>query len=361
MIGAMASIRTTAQGTFQVLYRDPAGRQRSKTFKRKTDATRFSSTVEADKLRGDYLDPRLARLTIAEWADRWYATLTQAPKTREVYEGHLRNWVLPALGDVPVANVDRAQVRGFVADIRNEGRSQGTVDGCVKVLRLVLGFALDAGAIKSNPASRLKLERQQRQEMHFLTEQEVVRLAGAMPNPMFATLVLFAAWTGMRAGEVEALRVKRFDFKRSRVEVAESLGEARDGSLRFGPTKTNSRRSVPIAPFLLERLAPTIARLSDDDLVFRSPEGGPIRHHNFYGRAFKPGLSLAGLDPSVRFHDLRHTCAAWLIDSGAHVRAVMEWLGHSSPSVTLGTYGHLFPSLTERLVDHLQARWESAA
>jgi integrase len=357
----MASIRTTAQGTFQVLYRDPTGRQRSKTFKRKTDAVRFSSTVEADKLRGDWLDPRLARLTVAEWADAWHATLTQAPKTKEVYEGHLRNWVLPALGDVPVANLDKAQVRGFVASIRRQGRSQGTVDGCVKVLRLILGFALDAGAIKSNPASQLKLERQQRQEMHFLSEQDVVLLASKMRNPMFENLVLFAAWTGMRAGEVEALRVKRFDFKRGRAEVAENLGEARDGTLRFGPTKTYSRRSVPVAPFLMERLAPTIARLSDDDLVFRSPEGGPLRHHNFYRRAFKPALTDAGLDTSIRFHDLRHTCAAWLIDSGAHVRAVMEWLGHSSPSVTLGTYGHLFPSLTERLVEHLQARWEGAA
>jgi integrase len=74
---------------------------------------------------------------------------------------------------------------------------------------------------------------------------------------------------------------------------------------------------------------------------------------------FKPGVKTAGLDESIRFHDLRHTCAAWLIDSGAHVRAIMEWLGHSSPSVTLGTYGHLFPSLTEKLVDGLQARWEA--
>jgi hypothetical protein len=143
----MASVRTTPEGTFQVMYRDPAGRQRSRTFKRKTDANRFSSTVEADMLRGDWLDPRLSRLTVSEWADRWHVTMTQGPKTREVYEGHLRNWVIPMLGDVAVANLDRAMVRGFVADIRRAGRSQGTVDGCVKVLRLILGFAVDAGAI----------------------------------------------------------------------------------------------------------------------------------------------------------------------------------------------------------------------
>ncbi len=355
----MASVRTTPEGTFQVLYRDPAGRQRSKTFKRKTDANRFMSTVEADMLRGDWLDPRLARMTVAEWSDRWQTTMTQGPKTREVYDGHLRNWVIPMLGDVAVANLDKAMVRGFVADIRRVGRSQGTVDGCVKVLRLILGYAVDAGAIKANPAARLRMDRQQRQEMHFLSEGDVVLLAGKMREPTYETLVLFAAWTGMRAGEIEALRIKRVNLASRKAEVAENLGEASDGALRFGATKTYQRRTVPLAPFLVERLKPIVAGRDAEDFVFSAPGGGPVRHHNFYARAFKPGVIAAGLDASIRFHDLRHTCAAWLIDSGAHVRAIMEWLGHSSPSVTLGTYGHLFPSLTEKLVDGLQARWDA--
>jgi integrase len=358
-MSAVASVRTTPEGTFQVLYRDPAGRQRSKTFKRKTDANRFTSTVQADILRGDWMDPRLARMTVREWSERWSATMTQGPKTRELYEGHLRNWVAPMLGDVAVANVDKAMVRGFAAEIRAQGKSQGTVDGCLKVLRLVLGFAVDAGAIKVNPATRLNLERQQRREMHFLTESEVALLASKMRGPMYETLVLFAAWTGMRAGEIEALRVKRVNLTTAKVDVAESLGEADDGTLRIGPTKTYQRRTVPLTPFLAERLGPMVAGKGAEDFVFTAPGGGPVRHHNFYARAFKPGVITAGLDGSVRFHDLRHTCAAWLIDSGAHVRAIMEWLGHSSPTVTLGTYGHLFPSLSEKLVDGLEARWRA--
>jgi len=355
----MASVRTTPQGTFQVLYRDPIGRQHSKTFKRKTDANRYRSTVETDKLRGDWLDPRLARLTVAEWAERWFDTMTQAPKTQEVYEGHLRNWVIPMLGTVAVANLDKAMVREFVSEIRAQGRSQGTVDGCVKVLRLVLGFAMDGGAVKVKAAAHLKLDRQQRQEMHFLCESEVLQVAGAMRSPLYENLVLFAAWTGMRAGEIEALKIKLLNLDTARVEVAENLGEARDGTLRIGPTKTYQRRTVLLTSFLVDRLDPIVAGRAGEDFVFTAPGGGPVRHHNFYARFFKPGVKAAGLDESVRFHDLRHTCAAWLVDSGAHVRAVMEWLGHSSPSVTLGTYGHLFPSLTEKLVDGLQARWEN--
>ena len=157
----------------------------------------------------------------------------------------------------------------------------------------------------------------------------------------------------------QALRIKRVNLASAKAEVAENLGEASDGTLRFGATKTYQRRTVPLAPFLVERLRPMVAGRGDEDFVFTAPGGGPVRHHNFYSRSFKPGVKTAGLDESIRFHDLRHTCAAWLIDSGAHVRAIMEWLGHSSPSVTLGTYGHLFPSLTEKLVDGLQARWEA--
>jgi integrase len=141
------------------------------------------------------------------------------------------------LGDEAVANLDRAMVRGFAADIRRAGRSQGTVDGCVKVLRLVLGFAMDAGAIKSNPAARLRMGGQQHQEMHFLSESDVALLASNMREPTYETLVLFAAWTGMRAGQIEALRITRLDLTSAEVEVAENLGEASDGTLRFGATK----------------------------------------------------------------------------------------------------------------------------
>lgn len=160
-----------------------------------------------------------------------------------------------------------------------------------------------AGAIKSNPAARLGLERQQRGEMHFLSEEEVVLLASKMRHPVYETMVLFAAWTGMRAGEIEALRAKRVKSASGKAEVVENLGEARDGTLRFGPTKTSSPRSVPIARFLTERMEPMLTGLAADDLVFQAPEGRPVRHHNFYQRAFKPGLREAGLDQSVRFHD----------------------------------------------------------
>ena len=94
-----ASIRTSTSGTHQVRYRDPNGRQRARNFSRKTDATRFAAAVETDKLRGDWLDPRLGKVNFAEWAEEWLGQLGHLkPKTRLDYEVALRRHVMPVLG-----------------------------------------------------------------------------------------------------------------------------------------------------------------------------------------------------------------------------------------------------------------------
>ncbi len=87
--------------------------------------------------------------------------------------------------------------------------------------------------------------------------------------------------------------------------------------------------------------------------MFVSPEGGTLNHKNFYRRHFKPAIAAAGLPPQTRFHDLRHTCAALCIALGAHPKAIQERLGHSSITVTLDRYGHLFPKLDETLTARL--------
>src|SRR5581483_10904089 len=97
-----------------------------------------------------------------------------------------------------------------------------------------------------------------------------------------------------------------------------------------------------------------------DDFVFLSADGKPLRHHNFYPRHFRPAVRAAGLPDRLRFHDLRHTCAALLIAEGAHALAVMKWLGHSSITVTMNTYGHLFPALEAALTGSLDRSYRAA-
>ena len=167
-------------------------------------------------------------------------------------------------------------------------------------------------------------------------------------------LVRFAAFTGLRAGEIGALRVGRMDPDGRWVEVAESAEEVH-GELLYGPPKTYSRRRVEI----LEGLAPELrahllTRPSDvGAFVFTAPDDGALRHSNFYRRHYKPAVVRAGLDPRTRFHDLRHTAAAMMIGQGAHLLVIKERLWDSSISVTADRYGHLYPSLSAALTTQL--------
>lgn len=160
--------------------------------------------------------------------------------------------------------------------------------------------------------------------MHFLSAEQVEALAdaiehppvkraghGARPTgrdhfPEYAALIRFAAYSGLRAGEIAGLRVRRLDLLKGKVEVAETLTDV-DGTLvSSGTTKTSKVRTVPIPRFIAEQLAPLLAGKSPDDYVFTSPEGGPLRHSNFYRRHYLPAVDRAGLTVGVRFHDLRH-------------------------------------------------------
>src|SRR5437016_1724548 len=141
----MASIRQTKSGSWQVRYWDPSGRQRARNFRRKTDASRFARAVETDKARGDGMDPRLASVTFAEWAEDWLTHATQLkPKTRDDYARTLEVHVLPALAAARVGDLDRPAMRQFVAELAARGAGPSTIAAALKIARLVLGTALES-------------------------------------------------------------------------------------------------------------------------------------------------------------------------------------------------------------------------
>jgi integrase len=190
--------------------------------------------------------------------------------------------------------------------------------------------------------------------MLVLDPAGVERLARAI-RPPYGVLVDMAAYSGMRAGELAALRVGRLDLLAGRAEVVASITEVA-GRLVAGTTKTYQRRTVRLPRFLCEQLGGYLAGRPHqrDDLVFTMPGGGPLRQSMVSTRLFKPAVRAAGLDERLRFHDLRHTAASLLIRQGASIKAVQAQLGHASASVTLNRYGHLFPDELEHLADRLE-------
>ncbi len=157
-----------------------------------------------------------------------------------------------------------------------------------------------------------------------------------------------------------ALKAGRLDLLRGTVDVREALSEV-SGHFETVAPKTGERRTVPLPRFLCNLLAEHLAAYPGrDGYVFTSPERAPLRRQNFYKRVWKPTLRAAGLDERVRFHTLRHSAASIAIGMGANVKQVQQMLGHSSATVTLDTYSHIFPALSEQLRDGLDQAYERA-
>jgi integrase len=358
----MASIKKQPSGRWKVKYWTPDGRgQRTKTFDRKIDAERFAKTVEADKLRGTWVDPRHGQMLFKELAERWLpSTGHLRPGTRDNINSRLRNHVLPYFGDMPIGRIRPHHVREWVAGLSAAGLAPGTVKSVHGLFARILKMAEIDGLIVRTPVVAIMLPKEvSREEMIFLSPKQITALAEAIA-PRYSTLVYTAAYTGMRIGELAALRVERVNVLRGVVDVVESLSEV-NGHLHIGPTKTGARRSISLPRFLAHMLGQHIGCFSSPEgFVFASTEGLPLRRRNFYQRHYKPAVRKAGLDERLRFHDLRHTCAALLIAQGAHPKEIQERLGHSTIRLTFDRYGHLFPSLDDRLRDGLQGMYERA-
>lgn len=198
--------------------------------------------------------------------------------------------------------------------------------------------------------------------MRFLTPGEVAALADAAGR--YRALVLTAAYTGLRLGELTALRVGRLDLLRRRLAVVETLREVRDRLIFSEPKTKTPRRSLTLPRFMVDELAAHLGSRSEpadaDQLVFTATNGGPLRRSNFRRRVWLPAVESTVGQP-MRFHDLRHTHAAMLVAQGEHPKVIQERLGHASIKTTLYTYGHLFEGLDEAAADRPDRTWAGSA
>jgi len=352
----MAHIRKSAARRWQVRYRDPSGRERARNFRGKSDAEKFLVTIEADKLRGTWTDPRLGRITVAEWVPTWEASRVHLrPSTRASSESLLRNHVLPYFGELRIGSVIPTQIQGFVAHLESEGLAASTIRQVYLLVAGIFASALESDLIARTPCRGIKLPRRSQREMRFLDADEVAKLADVIDD-RFRALVLTAA--ECRFGELTGLRLHRLDLLRRNLTVAETLTDVK-GHVRLAAPKTAAaRRQIALPRFLCDELARHLAEwpTERDGFVFEAPEGGPLRRTNFRRRSWLPAVRASVGEP-LRFHDMRHSHAAMLIAEGEHPKVIQARLGHSSIQVTLDTYGHLFEGLDEAAADRLDAAY----
>ena len=170
----------------------------------------------------------------------------------------------------------------------------------------------------------------------------------------YRLVVLFLAYTGVRFGEMAAHRAARLDLTRNRAVIVESVTPVQGLGLVWGTTKTHQRLEVPIPRFLVDELRQNIAAKKPDDLVFAGIRNGQPLRVSTFRTAFSAAARAIGV-PDLHPHQLRHTAASLAIASGADVKVVQQMLGHSSATMTLDTYGHLFEDRLDEVGDALDA------
>jgi integrase len=291
------------------------------------------------------------------WAAQWLdGKLNLRQNTLGRNRIGIRTHLLPTFGGMRLGRITRADVQVWVRKLNDQGLAPATVHKAYRILASILAEAVESRVIPESPCRRISLPRIPYREALCLTADEVEDLAAAIDRPYQA-----AVYLGCRWGELVGLKQENVDLVRKQVRIVGTLEEAGAGPVYVEETKTrSSRRLLSMPPFLADILAEHLTQAPANEFVFTGPEGGLLRRSNFRRRAWKPALVRAGLDPELRFHDLRHACAALLIAQGAHPKEIQARLGHSTITTTLNTYGHLWPTLGSQLDDKIEAVFHHA-
>lgn len=347
---------------------DPRVR-RDRSFATKREARTWIAEQDTDAKRGVWRDPLAGRETLKVISDQWWEATkrTLSPKTREGYQSMLRCHILPAFGERRVVGIDAADIQSYANGL-SDRRSAKSVKSVLMLLTAIMDFAVRRRFIAANPCAAIRRPSGRRQrKVKPLPHAELSLLAEAMPDPKSRAAVLVAGYCGLRAGEVWALR--RNDVLQRRLRVDEKIAEVKvsahdhdytvlPNGLAIGPTKTYSDEPVAMPEFVARALADLIDdTMADDAFIFTDLAGGPIRQSNWYPRVYKPTLrtTLAPAYHAVTFHDLRHTCAAYLIEKNIHPKVIQQQMRHSTITTTMDVYGHLFPDGLDAVADALDA------
>jgi integrase len=347
-------------GKYRVRFRDPTGRPRSKTFMRKADADRFAREVEVDKDRGSWIDPRKSEISLQAWAEAFLASsLSLSPTSLATYRRDLERYVLPALGDRWLSRLNAEEIEQWLAAELARGVSPSSVHRHYRTLRRVLQAAVEKDRLLINPCTKIRPPRVPARPMAILTWAQSVALAEAHPEHL-RPMIYLALDSGMRWSELVGLRRGQVDLARRKVRVTEQLLRIGDEWVRR-PTKAAAGvRSITVSSSTAEMLERHLAGQpnGEDELVFTTTAGTPLQHASFQTHAWKKALAATGV--KCRFHDLRHTSVALAIASGAHPKAIQVRMGHSTITVTLDRYGHLFPELDEAIAVAFDQGWAEA-
>jgi integrase len=315
--------------------------------------TRSQAEERLRRMIAEVVAPAGQRLTVAEagaaYVEHLEVVMERKRSTIADYRGYLSRHLGPYFGSRPLDRIDRSRVEGYLLAKKQEGLSSKTVGNHLTFLHGLFAFAVKREWLTRNVVAlvdRPRASRFKERRIKFLTTEELEAALRAVPFDALGAverpLYLCAAMTGLRQGELLALRWSDVDWEASRVRVADSYVRG-----AFDSPKSHRGRSVPMADRLageLERHFQASRWREEDDLVFAHPLTGHVLDSSKLRRRFRAALAAADVR-DITFHGLRHTFGTQLAAAGAPIRAIQEWMGHAAISTT-EIHAHYAPDPT---------------
>ena len=285
--------------------------------------------------------------TVGEWLIYWMENELLGsikPSSYQTYINLLNRYLLPVIGNIRLSSVTPGIINDYVRHLEETGLAYSTVKSAYRLLSAAMRYALDEGKIQKNPCRKIRIQRPEQTEQRVLSraEQEMLRKS-ASDSDLPAILSLY---TGMRLGEVCALRWSDIDWEKKTITVRRTVqriarggnGVGRKTMLMIGtPKSLRSHRAIPVPDFVLMQLKRLLNGSSSDAYVFSISSGAaePRTIQRRFAQLMKK-LGLSG----VHFHTLRHSFATRLLELGVDVKTVSVLLGHGSVKTTLDFYAH---------------------
>lgn len=349
----MASLRTRTRkdgsAYHAVLYRF-AGKQTSTSFHDYPSATKFRDLVStlgpAKALQAIGVDPALVTITVEQWLAHYIEHRTLERSTRAEYRSYLKNDIALSIGSIPLTALTSDDVARWVQAMSAKSASGRGGRNKFVLLSSALNTAVKAGHISTNPAVGQRLPRSEKLDMVCLTHAEFAKLLAEIKEP-WRPLVEFLVASGARWGEATALRPADVDQDAGTVRISRAWKRTyQKGGYELGPPKTRkSVRTINVPQTVLAKLD------YSGEFLFTNRLGRQVRPNDFRDRVWRPAVAAAGLNPAPRIHDLRHTCASWMIQSGVPLPVIQAHLGHENITTTVDVYGHLDRSHMQAAAD----------
>ena len=334
------------------------GKKIRKTFPSASEAKSWRSDQLVALRRGKNIMP--AKVALREAAEEWLAAAEQGtattrggrrykPATLRSYRHALNERILPELGALRLSEIRRADVQALADRTLGSGLSPSSTHNMLDPLRAIFRRAVQRETVAENPTANLDLPRPTGKRERIASPQEAAELLEALPvseRAVWAT----AFYAGLRRGELMALRWADVDLGRSEIRVERGWDQYAGP---IAPKSDSSRRTAPILAVLRDRLIEhkMSTEREGDELVFGRTASEPFYPATMRNRALRAWKGRKPITP----HEARHTFASLLIDSGANVKAISEFMGHASIQETIDTYGHLLPGSR----DEVRARMDN--